>query len=98
VEDKIEDNIIDDVVDKKEDDVVGDAKEKNCVNTRSYSLYRSIVVHKYNMKCASTKTIGNIEVSQSPSNETTSTNMHSTSAVGKIQSLRERKKRMVKIG
>jgi len=64
VEDEIEDNIVDDVKGKKEDDIVGDVKEKKQVNSRRYSLHRSISVHKDNMNCASTKTIGNIEVSQ----------------------------------
>jgi len=93
VEDKIKDNIVDDVKDKKEDDVVGDVKEKNQVNTKSYSLNKSISVNKDNMKCASTTTIGNIEVSQSPSNATTLTNMHSTSAIGNdTESEREKEK------
>jgi len=93
MEDKKEDNVVDNVKDKKEDIIVDDVKEKKWVTTRGYSLHRSIVLHKDNVKCTSTTTNGNIEVSQSPPNATTLTNMHTTSAVhNDTESKREKDK------
>ncbi len=76
---KKDDNVIDEETNQQGTNNVPNAsKQCNQVNTRSYSLCRSILVNKDNTKCASTTTIGNIDVSKSPSNAT----MHSTSDIG----------------
>jgi len=81
------------VEDKKEDNIIDDVKEKKQVTTRRYSLCRSIVVHKDNVKCTSATTNSNIEVNQSPPNATTLTNMHTASAVQNVtKSEREKEK------
>jgi len=68
------------------------------LSPRRYYLQRSAAAaNKDTVKCAST-TNGNIEVNQSLQNARTPSNWQSTGAFKKIQNLRKRKKRKVKIG